>query len=92
MVLPYYIAGMITTAQLQEFIGMRPFRRFALETTGGNYVIVETADHIKLPPPNLEAILVYGTDGVVHYLTIDSIANAAVYGATPKTNHDQPNS
>jgi hypothetical protein len=46
---------MITKAPLQEFIGMRPFRRFALETTGGNYVIVESADHIKLPPPNLEA-------------------------------------
>jgi hypothetical protein len=70
-------------AQIEELIRTSPFRKFFLETAGGNYIEVESSGHLKLPPPGHDLILVYGTDGLVHYLTIDSILNAAVFGPVP---------
>jgi hypothetical protein len=52
---------MITLAQIEEFIGTRPFRPFAIETTSGNYVIVQTPAHIKFPPPDADTrAAIYG--------------------------------
>jgi hypothetical protein len=70
-------------SQIKEIIGTRPFRPFAIETSGGTYVTVQTPAHIKLPPPSFDLIIVYGTDGLVHFLTKDTILNAAVYGPAP---------
>lgn len=74
---------MISLKQIEEFIATRPFRQFALETSGGNYVVVESPAHIKLPPPGFDLVLVFGADGLVHHLIADSIVNAAVYGPAP---------
>jgi hypothetical protein len=74
---------MISLQQLQEFINMRPFRPFSLETIGGNYIIVQSPDHIKLPPPKHEVITVYGEDGIVHHFILGAIVTAQVYGPAP---------
>ncbi len=74
---------MINTEQLKKFIEAKPFRKFALETSGGNYVVVASAAHIHLPPPGFDLINVYGTDGLVHYIVEGTIINAAVYGPEP---------
>jgi hypothetical protein len=74
---------MIKTKQLIAFILAEPFRQFALETSGGNYVVVQSPEHIKLPPPGFDLINVYGTDGLVHYIVEGTIINAAVYGPEP---------
>jgi hypothetical protein len=74
---------MIELAQIRKFIETRPFRQFALETIGGNYVVIQSPAHINLPPAGFDLINVFGTDGLVHYLAVDSILNAAVYGPEP---------
>jgi hypothetical protein len=74
---------MIDTEQLNKFIQAKPFRQFALETSGGNYVVVQSPAHIKLPPPGFDLINIYGTDGLVHYIVEGTILNAAVYGPEP---------
>jgi len=74
---------MIELAQIQKFIESKPFRAFALETSDGNYVTVQSPEHIKLPPKGFDLVLVFGTDGLVHYVQKDSILNAAVYGPEP---------
>jgi hypothetical protein len=73
----------ITLAQIKEFVQTKPFRPFAIETVGGNYITVQSPEHIKLPPPNFDLLIVFGSDGLVHHLAADSLANAAVYGPTP---------
>jgi hypothetical protein len=74
---------LIKPDQLKEFITTEPFRPFSLETIGGNYVEVQSADHIKLPPAGFDLVIIFGVDGLVHHLAIDTIANAAVYGPKP---------
>jgi hypothetical protein len=80
---------MIKLTQIEEFIRTRPFRRFYIETTGGNYIEVESDRHIMLPPPSHDLIIVYGTDGLVHHLAKDSILNAAVFGPVPHKKDEQ---
>jgi hypothetical protein len=36
--------------QIEELIAMRPFRPFAVETRGGSKYVVQSPDHVKLPP------------------------------------------
>ena len=74
---------MITTNQIREWIEAKPFRQFVLETSGGNYIQVQSPAHIHLPPPGFDLINVYGTDGLVHYIVEGTILNAAVYGPQP---------
>lgn len=74
---------MINQAQIQQFIDTKPFRQFALETTGGNYLVVQTPDHIKLPPSGFDLINIFGADGLVHYVPLDAVLSASVYGPTP---------
>jgi hypothetical protein len=74
----------ISIPQITSFIDTKPFRPFSLETSGGNWILVETAAHIKLPPPNHDLIIVYGTDGLVYHLAKDTITNAAVFGPAPR--------
>ena len=81
---------MIKLAQIEEFIRTRPFRRFYIETVGGNYIEVESERHIMLPPLNHDLIIVYGTDGLVHHLAKDSILNAAVFGPIPHKKKEDP--
>ena len=80
---------MIKLSQIQEFIGAKPFRVFALETLGGNYLNVQSPAHIAMPPPEFDIVIVFGQDGLVHYVSKDSILNAAVYGPTPHVSADQ---
>jgi hypothetical protein len=80
-------ATMISLAQIEEFTRTRPFRRFYIETAGGNYITIESERHIALPPAGHNIIIVYGNDGLVHHLAKDAIINAAVFGPVPhKTN------
>jgi hypothetical protein len=74
---------MITTDQIRDWIEAKPFRQFALETSGGNYILVRTPAHISLPPPGFDLINVYGDDGLVHYIVEGTIINGAVYGPQP---------
>jgi hypothetical protein len=71
---------MITTKQIEKFIATRPFRQFALKTSDGNHVVVSDPDRIKLPPAGFELVLVYGVDGLVHFLSTTTIIDAAFYG------------
>lgn len=75
---------MIELAQIRQFIETKPFRQFALETIGGNYIVVQSPAHISLPPPGFDLVNVFGIDGLVHYIAVDSILNAAVYGPQPQ--------
>ena len=74
---------MIKLAQIEAFTRTRPFRSFYLETSGGNYIEVTSERHIALPPTGHDLILVYGTDGLVHTLALDTVINAAVFGPVP---------
>jgi hypothetical protein len=74
---------MINQAQIQQFIDTKPFRQFALETTGGNYLVVQTPDHIKLPPSGFDLINIFAADGLVHYVPLDAVLSASVCGPTP---------
>jgi len=74
---------MIDRTQIGNFLNTKPFRQFALETAGGNYLVVASPDHIKLPPTGFDLVIVYGTDGVVHYVDQTTVLNAAVYGPAP---------
>jgi len=80
---PILLDIVITIKQIEAFIATRPFRQFALETNGGNYVVVGDPDWIKMPPPGFDLIIVFGVDGLVHHLPADAIATAAVYGPEP---------
>jgi hypothetical protein len=80
---------MITTKQLEEFRTISPFRPFALETVGGNRVLVQSSAHIKLPPAEFDIVIVFGNDGLVHHLPLESIASAAVYGPEPNAREFQ---
>jgi hypothetical protein len=79
---------MISLKQIAEFISVRPFRQFGLETIGGQIVTVESESHIKLPPEGFDVVVVFGTDGLVHHLPVDSIATASVYGPAPHTERE----
>jgi hypothetical protein len=76
---------MIKPEQIKSFIETRPFRRFYLETSGGNYLVVQTPDHIKMPPPAFDLIIIFGEDGLVHHIDKNTVLNAAVVGPTPKS-------
>jgi hypothetical protein len=76
---------MVKPEQIETFIQTRPFRRFYLETSGGNYLAVQSPDHIKMPPAAFDLIIIFGEDGLVHHVAKDTVLNAAVFGPTPKT-------
>jgi len=80
---------MIKPSQIEQFIGAKPFRVFAIETLGGNYLTVQSPAHIAMPPAEFDVIIIFGQDGLVHYLTKDSILSAAVYGSTPHSHKDR---
>jgi len=79
---------MISLKQIEEFISVRPFRQFGLETIGGQFVTVESEAHINLPPGGFDVVVIFGKDGLVHHLPVDSIATAAVYGPAPHTENE----
>jgi hypothetical protein len=81
---------MISIQQIDQFINTQPFRPFMLETSGGNWIVVESENHIKLPPSKHDLILVYGTDGIVYYLPKDGNINAAVAGPIPRKPAEAP--
>jgi hypothetical protein len=74
---------MINPSQIEAFIAAKPFRTFAVETLGGNFFAVQSPAHIAMPPPGFDTLIIFGQDGLVHYVTQDSILSAAVYGPTP---------
>jgi hypothetical protein len=79
---------MLKSSQIEEFINAKPFRIFAIETLGGNYLTVQSPAHIAMPPAEFDVVIIFGSDGLVHYLPKDSILSAAVYGPTPHSNND----
>jgi len=64
---------------LKNLFGPRPFRRFYIETAGGNYVEVENERHIMVARPSHDLIIVYGTDGLVHHHRLATEHGGSIY-------------
>jgi hypothetical protein len=67
----------MTTDQLKLLADAEPFRRFVLETTGGNYISVDAQHHVLFSPPGFDLIFVFAADRLVHHLTINQINSYA---------------
>jgi hypothetical protein len=64
--------------QLLANVDEKSFRSFTLETTGGNYITVNKPNHVAFPPPDFDLITVFAADGLVHYITLETINSWAV--------------
>ena len=53
---------------------MRPFRPFSVETNGGSRYVVQSPDHIKLPPADASLAVVFH-DGVISFFAENDIAS-----------------
>jgi hypothetical protein len=60
--------------QIEELTAMRPFRPFAVETRGGSKYVVQSPDHIKLPPADASLAVVFHDD-VISFFAEDDIAS-----------------
>jgi hypothetical protein len=62
--------------QIEEFTAMRPFRPFAVETNGGSKYVVQSPNHIKLPPADASLAVVFH-DGLISLFAEDDIKSLA---------------
>jgi hypothetical protein len=60
--------------QIEELTAMRPFRPFAVETNGGSRYIVQSPDHLKLPPADASLVVIFH-DGLISFFTEEDIAS-----------------
>jgi hypothetical protein len=67
----------MTTEQLRALADADPFRTFVLETTGGNYIVVDKPNHVLFPPPDFDLIHVFAADRLVHAITLETINSYA---------------
>jgi hypothetical protein len=67
----------MTSEQLKLLADAEPFRAFVLETTGGNYILIDKPNHVLFPPPDFELIHVFAADGLVHAITLETINSYA---------------
>jgi hypothetical protein len=59
--------------QVEELTAMRPFRPFAVETNGGSKYVVQSRDHIKLPPADATLAVIFH-DGLISFFAEEDIA------------------
>jgi hypothetical protein len=59
--------------QIEELTTMRPFRPFTVETKGGTKYVVQSPDHIKLPPADATLAVVFH-DGLISFFAEGDIA------------------
>jgi hypothetical protein len=62
--------------QIEELAAMRPFQPFTVETNGGSKYVVQSPDHIKLPPFDATLVVIFH-DGIVTLLSEDDIKSLA---------------
>jgi hypothetical protein len=62
--------------QIEELTVMRPFRPFAVETNGGSRYVVQSPDHIKLPPADASLAVVFH-DGLISFFAEEDIKTFA---------------
>jgi hypothetical protein len=63
--------------QIEELVLIRPFRSFAVETNGGSKYVVQSPDHIKLPPADATLAVIFH-DGIVSVLSEDDISGLKI--------------
>jgi hypothetical protein len=68
----------MTLEQLKSLADAKPFRPFVLETTGGNYIVIDQENHVLFPPPDRDLIIVFAADKLVHHVTLETINSFAV--------------
>jgi hypothetical protein len=68
---------MMKLSELKAKLQREPFRPFVIDLQSGRQVRVESEAHIKLPPDGFDVVIVFGTDGLVHHLPLDSIVTVA---------------
>jgi hypothetical protein len=61
-------------ADIQERAEQKPFRPFAVETTGGSWIDVEKESDILLPERRPDLVIVFDRSGRMYILGIDQIA------------------
>jgi hypothetical protein len=59
--------------RIEELTATRPFRSFAVETNGGSKYVVQSPDHIKLPPADA-TLAVISHDGLISFFAERDIA------------------
>jgi hypothetical protein len=67
---------MPTFRQIEELTAMRPFRPFAVETNGGSKYVVQSPDHVKLPPADATLAVVFH-DGLISFFAEEDIKSLA---------------
>ena len=67
----------MTTEELRLLADADPFHAFVLETTGGNYILVDKPHHVLFPPPDFDLIHVFAADKLVHAITLETINSYA---------------
>ena len=61
-------------ADIEERAEQKPFRPFAIETTGGSWIEVVKASDIFLPERRPDIVLVFNSSGRMYILAVDQIA------------------
>lgn len=52
--------------QIEELTALHPFRPFTVETNGGSKYVVQSPDHIKLPPADASLAVIFH-DGLISF-------------------------
>jgi hypothetical protein len=61
-------------SDIEERAEQKPFRPFALETTGGSWIDVEKQSDIFLPAKRPDLVIVVNPTGRLHILDLEQIA------------------
>jgi hypothetical protein len=61
-------------SDIEERAEQKPFRPFALETTGGSWIDVEKQSDIFLPARRPDLVIVVNPTGRLHILDLEQIA------------------
>jgi hypothetical protein len=61
-------------ADISERAHQRPFRSFAIETTGGSLIEIEKESDILLPPRRPDLVIVFNPSGRMWILGVEQIA------------------
>jgi hypothetical protein len=67
----------MTAEELRSLADADPFRAFVLETTLGNYIVVDKPHHVLFPPPDFDLIHVFAANRLVHAITLETIKSYA---------------
>lgn len=62
-------------SDIQDRLAQRPFRSFALETTGGSWIEVEKESSVLLSGRRPDLVVVFDPNGRLWILSVDQIAS-----------------